>query len=404
MASIQKRKNKNGTSHWRAVVRIKGYPTVCNHFERKQEAEDWAADIERQIKLGKFKFVQHKQQHTFAQLIDRYVSDGALQHIRSAEDVMHHLNYWKARLGDDALVHLTPDLIGQERQYLVDTPTSKNLERSPAKVNRYVSSLSALLSYAVRLRWIDENPCFNLTKLKENSGRDRVLSEDEISRLLTSCLQSKSPYLYCIVLMSLTTGARLRYWKLGYCPETFWRDRSSWGLSEKPNARGLIAKLWLPQGIVIPTLLDGNVTKIKIRRPDPHKQQEKKFQKYVVVSGSMEFPTVYGDLSKPILIMESELDAMLTFKAINEICCVIALGGAQKKPDLELHQHLKQSPRILLALDFDEGGMKGNLFWRSIYPQLLFWPVPEGKGPGDAIKLGLDLRRWIEAGLKAIKL
>jgi hypothetical protein len=40
MASIQKRKNKNGTSHWRAVVRLKGYPTVCNHFDRKQEAED----------------------------------------------------------------------------------------------------------------------------------------------------------------------------------------------------------------------------------------------------------------------------------------------------------------------------------------------------------------------------
>ena len=59
-----------------------------------------------------------------------------------------------------------------------------------------------------RLRWIDENPCFNLTKLKENSGRDRVLSEDEISKLLAACRQSKSSYLYCIVLMSLTTGAR----------------------------------------------------------------------------------------------------------------------------------------------------------------------------------------------------
>jgi DNA primase len=144
--------------------------------------------------------------------------------------------------------------------------------------------------------------------------------------------------------------------------------------------------------------------KIKIRRPDPHTPQQKKFQKYVVVSGSMEVPAVYGDLAKPILIMESELDAMLTFKAVEGICCVIALGGAQKKPDLELHQHLTQSPRILLALDFDEGGMKGNIFWRSIYPQLLFWPVPEGKGPGDALKLGINLRLWVEAGLKAIKL
>lgn len=70
MASIQKRKNKNGTSHWRAVVRIKGYPTVCNHFDRKQEAEDWATDVERQIKQGKFNFDQHKKQHTFVQLFD----------------------------------------------------------------------------------------------------------------------------------------------------------------------------------------------------------------------------------------------------------------------------------------------------------------------------------------------
>jgi len=103
------------------------------------------------------------------------------------------------------------------------------------------------------------------------------------------------------------------------------------------------------------------------------------------------------------LIMESKLDAMLTFKGIDGIYCVVALGGAQKKPDLELHQYLQRSSRILLAPDFDEGGMKGNLFWRSIYPQLIFWPVPEGKGPGDAIKLGLDIRRWVEAGLNTVK-
>jgi integrase len=55
---------------------------------------------------------------------------------------------------------------------------------------------------------MNENPCFGLSKLKENSGRDRVLTDDEIFCLLPACRQSKSPYLYCIVLMSLTTGAR----------------------------------------------------------------------------------------------------------------------------------------------------------------------------------------------------
>ena len=45
--------------------------------------------------------------------------------------------------------------------------------------------------------------------MKENPGRDRVLSEDEIDRLLGAAHQSKSPYLYCIILLSLTTGARI---------------------------------------------------------------------------------------------------------------------------------------------------------------------------------------------------
>lgn len=208
MASIQKRKNKNGTSHWRAVVRIKGYPTVCNHFDRKQEAEDWAADVEREIKQGKFNFDQHKKQHTFSQLFERYISDGCMEHIRSAEDMTHHLDYWKTRLGNYDLVFLTSEFLGKEQQVLANTPTTKNKKRSSATINRYFSSLSTLLSHAVRLRWIEENPCFRLTKLKENPGRDRVLTDEEIGRLLAECRQSKSPYLYCFVLMSLTTGAR----------------------------------------------------------------------------------------------------------------------------------------------------------------------------------------------------
>jgi len=209
MASIFKRKNEDGTTVWRAVVRIKGYPTVCNHFERKQEAEDWAQGVERQIKAGQFKFDQHNQIRTFAELTDRYIQDGALEHHRSAEDTNRHLVYWKTRLGAYGLVHITPELLGKERQLLIDTPTPKGRKRTSSTTNRYYASLSSLLTYAAQhLRWISENPALRLIKLKENPGRDRVLSEDEISRLLTASRTSKSPYLYCIIILSLTTGAR----------------------------------------------------------------------------------------------------------------------------------------------------------------------------------------------------
>lgn len=209
MASIYKRKNKNGTSHWRAVVRIDGYPAVCNHFDRKQEADDWASDIERQIKAGKFKFDQHNKQHTYGDVVDRFTTSGALEHHKSSEDTIRHLKYWRERLGAYALVYLTPEKLGKERQLLIDTATERGTKRTPATVNRYIASLSASLTYACRqLRWIDENPCFNLIKLKEAKGRDRILSDVETSRLLVACRQSRNEYLYCIVLLALTTGMR----------------------------------------------------------------------------------------------------------------------------------------------------------------------------------------------------
>lgn len=126
-------------------------------------------------------------------------------------------------------------------------------------------------------------------------------------------------------------------WKFGYSPQTFWRNRTEWGLGDKFNNNGCLAKLWLPKGIVIPTFSNESIIKLKIRRPDELQSASlHKFQKYVVVPGSVNAPSVHGDPAKPILIMESEFDAMLTCDAIGDLCCVIALGGAQKKPDLKM--------------------------------------------------------------------
>lgn len=69
--------------------------------------------------------------------------------------------------------------ITRERTSTADRyPCAKESKRAPATINRYMASLSGFLSYACpQLRWIDENPCFNLIKLKESSGRDRILTD-----------------------------------------------------------------------------------------------------------------------------------------------------------------------------------------------------------------------------------
>jgi hypothetical protein len=60
-SSVYKRKDKKGkVTGWRAVVRMKGYPTVYKEFERKQEADDWKLAVTRKIKAGNFNLTNTK--------------------------------------------------------------------------------------------------------------------------------------------------------------------------------------------------------------------------------------------------------------------------------------------------------------------------------------------------------
>jgi DNA primase len=120
-------------------------------------------------------------------------------------------------------------------------------------------------------------------------------------------------------------------YKLGFNPgdangHGFFRGRQDWGLEKELKEDGTEKGLWLPVGLVIPTLIaDQQVIKIKIRNINyedevvtynnklMEKKKQWKSQKYIAVSGSKECPSIYGDsknLSRA-LVIESELDAQM---------------------------------------------------------------------------------------------
>jgi DNA primase len=185
---------------------------------------------------------------------------------------------------------------------------------------------------------------------------------------------------------------------LGWNLSNLFDQRERWGLVPEIKENGFPKRQWLPKGIVIPSLQNSHPTKIKIRRSDW--VSEDALPKYVEISGSTQAPSVYGDPSKPIIIVESELDAILIQQEAAYLVCSIALGGVSKKPDVELHELLKRVPLILLSLDFDEPGKKHYSFWIKHYPNLRSWPAAHGKSPGDLFKtLSGGLLGWIRAGL-----
>ncbi|MBF8263690.1 MAG: hypothetical protein HW387_1355 [Parachlamydiales bacterium] len=98
-----------------------------------------------------------------------------------------------------------------------------------------------------------------------------------------------------------------------------------------------------------------------------------------------------------------EFDAVLMIQEASRSCCVVAIGGAGKKPNRLDHECLLQKKLILFALDFDEMGKQKYSYWRRTYSNLRPWPVPEGKSPGDYFVAGSDLNGWIQAGIEKYK-
>ncbi len=73
MASIEKRISENGDISYRVKVRIKGHPVETATFERKTDANTWAASIESAIKEGRHFKTTEAKKHTLKDLIDSYI-------------------------------------------------------------------------------------------------------------------------------------------------------------------------------------------------------------------------------------------------------------------------------------------------------------------------------------------
>lgn len=181
--------------------------------------------------------------------------------------------------------------------------------------------------------------------------------------------------------------------KVGWNSRSLWMPRDLWGLSDSEDK-----KVWLPKGLVLPTF--DNKTqepiKIKIRRDEWEENDD--FPKYVEISGGMQTPSTYGNmLNKPIIVVESEFDAILIQQVAGDIVSPMALGGSSKRPDAEAHEILLRAPTILVSLDVDSAGAIAYQWWKKTYPNAELWLAPIGKSPGDAHEKGIGLREWIAA-------
>jgi len=207
MANIEKRQSPTGKTTYRVKVRLKGYPPQSATFERLTDARKWEQHTESTIREGRHFKTNIAKKHTLNQLLDRYISDVMQKKTQSSKFIQnqtHQLNWWKEKIGNYLLSDVTASLIVEYRdKLLIDKKASYSTS------NRYLAALSHAFTKATKeWGWLEYNPVMKIERLKEPRGRVRFLSDSEREKLLKACKENSNPYLYMVVVLALSTGAR----------------------------------------------------------------------------------------------------------------------------------------------------------------------------------------------------
>jgi integrase len=210
---------------YRAQVRVRGRPSESATFPNRKEAQTWASSVESAIREGRH-FPQSRARRTaFDELVARY--RGSMLSRLSEGEQSHrnrHLDWWQERFAGLSIGEITADRVAEARDALAGGTFTRGkvrkdkdgkeippteYKRSGATANRYLATLSHLLSTAKReWRVINANPVEDISRKKESRGRTRFLSDDERARLLDACSKSDWPALHTLVQLAILTGAR----------------------------------------------------------------------------------------------------------------------------------------------------------------------------------------------------
>ncbi|NGX44145.1 MAG: putative prophage phiRv2 integrase [Candidatus Anoxychlamydiales bacterium] len=206
---IRKYIKKDGTVSYHAEVRRKNAKPIRDSFRTLTRAKNWVRKVESSILEGKQVLDNKSRKYILSDLIERYINLHLSKFPQRLKDQITHLNWWKKNYGNKTLIEITPALLSEAKEMLLNGITSRKVNRSNATVNRYFSSLSRAFTLAFQeWQWINENPFRRVSKLKENSGRTRFLTREELRELLQSCKDSKNPNLYGMVLIAALLGMR----------------------------------------------------------------------------------------------------------------------------------------------------------------------------------------------------
>lgn len=173
MASYRQRNGK-----WQARVLRDGYPDQTKTFATKSDAEKWARAIESEIDKGQFVNVSEAQRTTLGDVIARYLVEVTPTMKGALEDTIRLKAMMRKPVARWSMANLSAVRIAAYRD-------ERLKEVSAGTVIRELAYLSSIINHA-RKEWGVNvpNPVQMVRKPQSPQSRSRVLTDDEVSKLL----------------------------------------------------------------------------------------------------------------------------------------------------------------------------------------------------------------------------
>jgi integrase len=182
MATIRKRKSAaTGAIAFQAVVRRQGYPDQRKTFSTLQAAEDWAYDIERDIRDRRVDPRALAERKTVRDAVQLYLGKMRGRH-KSFKDTTARCEYFSSKIGGVALSNLTAVMIDEAVEAMDCSGPTKN---------RYLGAFSGCLEFVRKTpyAWITVNPVKAVTRRQEHKPRSRIITAGEWKALLAAADQ-----------------------------------------------------------------------------------------------------------------------------------------------------------------------------------------------------------------------
>ena len=204
MATVQKRRNSDGTTSFLAWVRIGKFKPATQAFPTRKEALVWAAALERELRKRRDEadpVSRDVTRLTVADLARQFLADTNTKALRTYNDLERLVLWWVNKYGSERILQFNVLTLREARAKLEPG-------RAPATVNRYLSAMRSCWNWGRSAGLVPQDRLWpDRLALTEPRERTRHLSDDELQRLLTEA-RAAGPTMYAAVVVSLATGVR----------------------------------------------------------------------------------------------------------------------------------------------------------------------------------------------------